>query len=251
MSIEFSGSRSSLYKEALTEYPAARQADIDVMKKYLKPKDREVIVEIGAGSGMFSGIIADLVKSGKLIVTDPSTEQLEEVKQLKRKNIEFAHGGAENVSIKSNSIDAIWSFGAMHHVFEKEKAFKNFHKMLKVGGRVVIGDVFSGSPLAKHFDVQVARYCITGHEVAFWTREYAESLCYLTGFEKPTFYNIDQKWVFKSKKDVGIFLYKIHAMTKTTPEECLRGAEEILGIVKNKDYYELNWPMQIIITKKL
>ena len=51
---EFTGDRANLYKEALREFPHARNEDIEVMKKYLAPKDNEVILEIGAGSGFFS-----------------------------------------------------------------------------------------------------------------------------------------------------------------------------------------------------
>lgn len=251
MTEEFTGARSSLYKEALKEYPESRLEDIEVMKKFLAPKEGETILEIGAGSGFFSGHISDLIgNKGKLIVSDPSKEQLEEVKELKKANIELLNQGADNLDLPENSIDAIWSFGALHHVFEKQKSFDNFKKVLKKGGRIVIGDVFSDSKLAKHFDEQVAKYCVTGHEVAFWSREYADSICFLAGLEKPKFHNIDQKWKFKTEKDLGIFLYKIHAMTKTTPEECLRGAKKILGIEKNNNLYELNWPMQIIITSK-
>ncbi|MEK6891308.1 MAG: class I SAM-dependent methyltransferase [Nanoarchaeota archaeon] len=249
---EFTGARSSLYKQALKEYPEARLDDIKIMKEYLDPKKGEKILEVGAGSGFFSSFIADFIgKEGKLIVSDPSKEQLDEVNELNKENIKVVQQGADSLNLSENSIDSIWSFGAMHHVFEKEKSFKNFHKVLKRGGKLIIGDVFSGSKLAQHFDTQVAKYCITGHEVAFWTHEYAESLCYLTGFEKPKFFIINQKWKFKTKKDIGIFLYKIHAMTKTNPEECLRGAEKILGVKKKGNLFELNWPMQIISTRKI
>ena len=142
------------------------------------------------------------------------------------------------------------SFGAFHHLKQKVKAFENYSRILKKGGRLVIADVFQGSKLAKHFDDKVAKYCITGHEVSFLSKEFTESLCFLTGFEKPKFYDLNIKWKFKNKNDIGIFLYKLHAMTKTTPEECLRGAEKILGIKKiNEDYY-LNWPMTLFITRK-
>jgi len=251
MTSEFIGERSSLYKEALKEYPEARLEDIKIMKKYLAPQMKERILEVGAGSGFFSTVISKIIGSkGILIVSDPSSEQLEDVEELKIPNIKTLKAGAESIALPKDSIDAVWSFGALHHVFEKETSFKNFHRALKCGGRIVIGDVFSGSKLAKHFDEQVAKYCISGHEVAFWSREYAESICWLVGLEKPRFFKIDQKWKFKSKKDIGIFLYKIHAMTKTTPDECLKGAERILGIEKKDNLYELDWPMEIILTYK-
>jgi len=251
---EFEGIRSRLYKEALKEYPNARNEDINIMKKYLKPKVGERILEIGSGSGFFSGKISEIVSDkGRLIVSDPSLEQLDEVKKLGKKNIDliqFVQFGSKDVDLEKDKVDAIWSFGAMHHMIQKSKSFRNMDRILKNGGRIIVIDVFSGSSLAKHFDDKVAKYCITGHEVMFWSKEYTETLCYLVGFTKPKFYELNIKWRFKNKKDIGIFLYKLHAMTKTTPRECLKGAEEILGIKKVENSYELNWPMTLFITYK-
>jgi len=246
--IEFSGIRSKLYKECLREFPHARDEDIEVMKKYLTPKNNETILEVGAGSGFFSVILADLVE--KVIVSDPSEEQLQEVKDLGKKNIKIVKDGADTLNLEKEKVDAVWSFGSLHHCFNKTKSFQNFAHILKKNGRLAIADVYHGSKLAKHFDTQVAKFCITGHEVAFWTEEFAKSLCFITGFDKPKIYNLNISWKFKTKKEIGVFLYKIHGMTRTTPEECLRGAEEILGIRKKNRLYCLNWPMVVMISKK-
>ena len=248
---EFDGIRAKLYSEALREFPEARKSDILLMMKYLCPKPGEKILEIGAGNGMFSGVIADAVlPGGMVVVSDPSREQLFGVADLDRKNIEIRNEGADKLTLKDDCVDKIFSFGAVHHVFNKTVAFKNFHRILKSGGLLIFGDVFSGSNLARHFDDRVAKYCVTGHEVSFLSRHYTESLCLLTGFNKPEFHEFNAHWVFDKKEDIGMFLFKLHAMTKTTPEECLRGAEEILGInVENGKYY-LNWPMTMVVTKR-
>lgn len=251
---EFDGVRSSLYKESLREFPDARLEDIAVMKKFLATKAGERILEIGAGSGFFSGVISDLLgNKGRLIVSDPSLEQLEEIKKLGKKNIDviqFIQFGSEKVNLEKQKFDAVWSFGAMHHTFKKSKTFENLSMLVKKGGRVVIADVFSGSNLARHFDDKVAKYCVTGHEVAFWSKEYAETICITNGMTRPKFYDLDIKWRFKNKRDIGMFLYKLHGMTKTTPENCLKGAEEILGISKRDGLYCLNWPMTLFVTYK-
>ncbi len=251
---EFDGIRSKLYKECLREFPEVRMKDIQVMKKYLNPKKGQRILEIGAGSGFFSRYISDLLgDKGRLIVSDPSLDQLEEIKKLKKNNIDtiqFVQFGSKNINLEKDKVDTVWSFGAMHHMFKKSKSFENLSKVVKKNGRIVIGDVFSGSKLAKHFDDKVAKYCIIGHEVAFWSKEYAESICFLNGFSKPKFYDLNIQWKFKKKEDIGIFLYKLHGMTKTTPEDCLKGAEEILGIKKKNGLYCLNWPMTMFITIK-
>lgn len=248
---EFDGIRAKLYREALKEFPKARQGDIELMKQSFSPQSGEIILEVGAGNGIFSGAIADAVlPNGKVVVSDPSREQLFGVEELARSNLEIIHRGANELILPENSLDGIWSFGALHHVFNKTEAFKRFFNFLKPSGRLVIGDVFVGSTLARHFDDRVAKYCATGHEVSFLSREYAESLCFLTGFEKPDFHDFNTRWVFDKKEDVGVFLYKLHAMTKTTPEECLCGAEEILGIIQESGLYYLNWPMTMVVTRK-
>lgn len=251
---EFMGLRSKLYKEAMEEFSDARAEDIRIMKKYLAPKKGERILEIGAGSGFFSKHVSEVIgDNGRLIVSDPSLEQLEAVEKLNRGNIDiiqFVQFGSEKVNLEKEPVDTVWSFGAMHHMFQKSKSFENIRRILKKNGRLVICDVFAGSSLAKHFDDRVAKFCITGHEVAFWSKEYVDSLCFLFGFAKPKFHDLNIQWKFRTKKDVGTFLYKIHAMTKTTPADCLRGAEEILGIEKKGGFYCLNWPMTLFITKK-
>lgn len=248
---EFDGIRAQLYGEALLEFPNARKGDIEVMRQFLNPQPGEVILEVGAGNGVFSGAIADAVlPDGKVIVTDPSKDQLDGVMKLDRSNIEIRNEGGDTLTVDPNSVDAIWSFGALHHLFEKTEGFKRFFSALKPGARMLITDIFSGTILAQHFDDRVAKYCVTGHEVAFWSREYADTLCFLNGFEKPEFYDFDAKWVFDKKEDIGVFLYKLHAMTKTTPEECLHGAEEMLGIEEEGGKFFLHYPLTTIITKK-
>lgn len=248
---EFSGIRSKLYKECLREFPESRLEDIKVMQKYLKPKSNETILEVGAGSGFFSKVLAEILKKGKLIVSDPSEEQLEEVKGLNKDNIEVILAGADTLDLPKETIDAIWSFGAVHHVNNKKKAFENFARILKKKSRLVIADVFSGSTLAKHFNEKVTKFCITGHKVTFLTKDKANDLCHIVGLGKPEFYDLNIHWKFKTKEEIGLFLYKIHAMTKTSPENCLKGAEEILGIYKDKEgIYCLNWPMTVMISNK-
>ena len=244
MTVEFSWLRSQLYKECLQEYPQARAMDLEIMKTFLDPQLQDTILEIGAWSGFFSGKIADACK--QLYVSDPSKEQLEAVQKLNRKNISFVLWGAENFDIPEKSVDSIWSFLAFHHCFNKTKAFANFQKALKPWGKLVIVDVLSGSSLAKHFDDKVSKYSITGHEVSFLTEEYFSSLCFGTDRKDANVVVLeDVQRRFESEEDIWKYLYKLHAMTKTTPEECLKSAKDILWIEKIDSGYGLNRPLAV------
>jgi arsenite methyltransferase len=131
---EFDGTRAKLYSSAMTDYPYAREGDIELMFQYLKPSVGEAILEIGAGNGFFSGAIAGSVgEEGLLTVSDPSKDQLSNIKKL-AENIYILQSSADKLELQENKYDAVWSFGAMHHVFNKDKSFRNFYKGLRTGG---------------------------------------------------------------------------------------------------------------------
>lgn len=245
---EFSWIRSQLYKECLQEFPTARDLDFETMQKYLNPQENEVILEVGAWSGFFSWKIAD--KCSMLYVSDPSSEQLEAVKILWKNNIEVLEWWAEFIELHEKSVDAIRSFWALHHCFNKTKAFENFHKVLKPEWRLVIVDVLSGSDLARHFDDKVAKYCITWHEVSFFTKEYFDSLCFVSNLKDNKTTDLDVKRSFNNEEDIWKFLYKLHAMTKTTTDECLKWAKDILWVEKKSTTYHLNRPLTVFTAIK-
>lgn len=251
--IEFTGLRSRLYKEVMAEMPDSREEERLLCLEVLAPKPFEHIVEAGAGGGFFSASIARAIYPGTLVVTDPSPDQLDGVPRLG--NIQIVSAGAERLPVgseplTSGTFDAVWSAGSFHHVPNKSAAFSRFFELLKPGGRLVIADVFAGSALARHFDLEVAKHCITGHEVSFLSQELADSLAYLAGFEVPSFHERTIHWKFRSMRELGNFLYKIHAMTKSSPDECAERAAEILGVEYRDGMYCLAWPLTVLFARK-
>jgi arsenite methyltransferase len=154
--------------------------------------------------------------------------------------------------------DKIWSFGAFHHVQDQTRAIKKVYGSLKIGGKAIICDVFQGSKLASHFDTQVARYCITGHEVKFLSEDFAKTLCILAGFKEKnvSIIEIMQEWIFDTEKDMGRFIYQLHGMTlipgnkEEKIKQTIEGCKKILGVVNKNGKVYLNWPMKAIIIKK-
>jgi arsenite methyltransferase len=247
--IEFSQVRSILYKEALQEFPFAREKDLNVMKEFLNPQKTDYILEVGAGTGFFSSLIAS--QCAHLTVSDPSNEQLESIKLLNKNNIDIILQVDDHIDLQLDTFNKVWSFGAMHHSFNKTSILKDIYSCLEPQGQAVIVDVFSGTSLAKHFDKYVARFCSVGHEVAFWTEDFAESLSYLCGFKQVTFHHLnDHQWKFTKREDIGKFIYKLHAMIGTTESECLIGCDEILGIEERGGCFYLNWPLTVMIFQK-
>lgn len=259
-STAFIGLRSKLYTEALEEYPDARKGDIQDMYRYLNPQTGDYILGFSEGNGFFCQAIAEAVGiDGHYLVTDPSQDQLNSL--LKRSlphQVKVRRMAVEELEVLPNFFDKVWSLGGFHHCLDQTEAMKRIYKALKSGGQAVIGDVFQGSSVAKHFDKQVARYCETGHEVKFLSEEFSRSICYLAGFqdEKVKIVDLPQKWYFNTQHDIGKFIYKFHAMTKLPGTESqkiqqvLEGCKEVLTIEYRQGRYELNWPIKAFIATK-
>lgn len=256
----FSELRSHMYEKAIRKYPQARANDIRAMQRHLSPKAGEYILGIGEGNGYFCKSILEAIgDKGRYIVTDPSFSQLENLsKRINARNLEVQVAGAEEIQVAPKSIDKIWSFGAFHHCPDQTRAMKKMYSALKVGSKLVICDVFAGGKLAKHFDESVAQYCFEGHEVKFLSKEFAQSLAYVVGFDESKIKIVDlpQRWVFDSEKDLGEFMYNLHGLTllsgtkKEKIAQIVRGCKETLGITYHPSHIALHWPMKCLIAEK-
>lgn len=254
---DFVGERAALYERSMGAYPMARKEEVGFNMNMFQVKTGEKILEIGSGSGLYTEVLARLVtESGMVVATDPSADQLKNIPQDKYNNIRIVTAGAHqllensNLTNERNSFDGIWSLGAFHHCMNKSEAFNNFFALLKPKGRVFICDVFSGSGLARYFDLEVAKYSITGHEVAFLTEEFFDSLCFLFGFSAPKFHHLDYCWYFDTLQDLTQFMNNLHGLTNVTHQDALKALQKFLRIEEKEKKFILHVPLTIFETYK-
>jgi SAM-dependent methyltransferase len=251
-SAEFVGRRSSSYRSALSLYPQAWLQDIEMMNRFLQPCPGQTILDVGAGSGYFSRAISKaLGPEGRLVVVDPSADQLDELRKEKLGNVTIHQQQADRLDLPIKEFDSIWSRGVLHHVSDKTSAFRCFSRHAGTGGRLVISDIFAGTQLARYFDGFVARSCATGHEVAYLSREFAETLCHLTGWLKPEFHEVIIPWEFDSPAEIGEFLRLLFAATQEySAEDCFNAAEVYLGVSPTRNGYVLMWPTTLMVSRR-
>jgi SAM-dependent methyltransferase len=216
---EFTGARAELFKQALAEYPNARRDDFMLMRAHLDPRAGDHILGFGEGSGHFCRTIAEAVApSGRYVITEPSPELFCNIPQdvLDLPHVFTEITAIEDLDAPPESFDKAWACGAFHHSSNQTRAIAQIHRALKKGGKLVLFDIFAGTPMAAHFDSCVARWCETGHEVKFLSNEFARTLCDLAGFAKEnvSIVDIPHRLSFDTEWDMGNFIFKIHAMTR-------------------------------------
>lgn len=107
----------------------------------------DTVVDLGSGAGNDAFIARGIVgETGKVIGIDMTPEMviraLQNTQKLGYQNVEFHLGEIENMqSIPTNTADVVISNCVMNLVPDKEKAFKEVSRILKVGGHFSISDI--------------------------------------------------------------------------------------------------------------
>jgi len=111
-----------------------------------KIKEGVTVLDLGSGAGFDCFLVAKIVgKTGKVIGVDMTPEMIDKAKGIAEKrdfkNVEFRLGEIENLPVDDNSIDIAISNCVINLVPDKNKAFKEIHRVLKKGGKVYLSDI--------------------------------------------------------------------------------------------------------------
>jgi ArsR family transcriptional regulator len=105
-----------------------------------------VVADLGAGEGLLSELLARRCK--RVIAVDNSEKIVAfgaaKAKKNNLKNLEFRLGDLQDPPVEPESVDLVILSQALHHAEDPAKALASAHKMLRMGGQVMILD------LAKH-----------------------------------------------------------------------------------------------------
>ena len=103
----------------------------------------DTLLDVGAGDGLISFGALDLVgEGGRVIFSDVSQDLLDHSRELAEEmdvleRCEFLLAPAEDLSaVGDASVDAVTTRSVLIYVNDKRRAFEEFYRVLKVGGRV-------------------------------------------------------------------------------------------------------------------
>ncbi len=130
---------------------ATRKFMIDLMN--LKPG--MTALEVGAGTGKDSRLIIEkLTPGGTAVLSDLSPNMLrlaQEKLPADQVDVHYFLGNGSYLPFPDNTFDALFHFGGINTFSERKKAFAEFARVVKPGGKVVVGDE-SVAPWARQRD---------------------------------------------------------------------------------------------------
>ena len=125
--------------------------------KALLPLNKEMIaLEYGAGTGITSFLLKDLLK--EITLMDNSTEMVkvmnDKISASHVKNMSAMNFDLENTDYTGGTFDLIFTQMVLHHVVNINNIIERFYRLLNKGGYLAIADLYSedGSFHGEGFD---------------------------------------------------------------------------------------------------
>jgi len=253
------------YRKANDKFPEVRRKELKLMLEKVNPMPKEIIVEAGTGNGYLTFPIAKKVgEDGKIITYDIIKENLDEVRELNN-NLKLpieTKTQEESYDFKEDdkSVDKVISIASFHHYDDRPKkvgfsgrlkALKEFNRILRRDGKLIIGDVGKGMVSAKYFDaIDEPKYCYpNGHPHDFSDKKEIDELCDKSGFIIDSYDVVHVPWTFDSQDQAREFLHTIHN-AKCSPEESLEHAKKYLKFWGKDDVYYLDWELFYLVARK-
>jgi len=132
-------------------------------------EEGQTVLDLGSGAGFDAFLAARAVgENGRVIGVDMTPEMIDRARDNARRdgyaNVEFRLGEIENLPAADESVDVVISNCVINLSPEKERVFREAHRVLRRGGRLVVSDIVLKKPLPEAIRKDVEAYigCIAG-----------------------------------------------------------------------------------------
>lgn len=95
----------------------------------------QTILDVGFGNGFFTQAVSKIYPHSDITAIDTSIPKL-----FSSDNITFIKASVEQLPFAAESFDLVITVLSLHHWKEKSKGISEIYRVLKKGGRLIIGD---------------------------------------------------------------------------------------------------------------
>lgn len=265
--------RWNSYASANDKFPNVRVNELNRQLELVDVQKGEIILEVGTGNGILTRPLAERTGfTGKVYSFDYRKENLISAMQRNTSALPIIfvpqqnnpQAGHYNFPIPDNLVDKVSTIASFHHYDDRDlksgtsgraNALKEFYRVLKPNGKLIIGDIASGTSTQKYFDgemnnSQSPAYCQPrGHPHDFMDKELAFTLCNNAGFRNIEFRVEDVPLVFRNEKEAGEFFHMVHN-AKGNYNQSLECVKKHLRTWYDRDKFCVEWNLFYLTAEK-
>ena len=236
--------RGRLYHQAMTLYPMARAEEFHHALRLAGVKEGNVVCDVPSGGGylrnFYDGTASFLhVETSKVFADHCRNSGVPDV----------LLGTFDAIPVETASVDKVISLAAPHHVEEKERFFKEAHRILREEGTLVIADVPDGSNVSGFLDDFVNAHNTMGHKGNYIHSGTSEAIrrC---GFAIIESLLIPFHWKYESPQAMGRFCDLLFGIDKADSAEVVEGIRKHVGYTVEGNACRMNWELLFIKARK-
>ncbi|MEV0611055.1 methyltransferase domain-containing protein [Polymorphospora rubra] len=121
----------------------------EAVTRHLDPRAGMRVLDLGAGTGMWSQAFTTWYDRIEVIAVEPS-----EAMRARSVHQPVVPGDVQRIPLDDGSADAAWLSTVIHHVPDLARAARELRRVLRPGGRVLIRSAFAG----RHQAITLFRY---------------------------------------------------------------------------------------------
>jgi len=146
---------------------------LERMNRFQEPEARRIIgelglpagsrgLDVGCGVGLYALWLAEAVgQGGRVVAIEPESAKVEAARALvggeaAGERLEFRQGDGTAIPLPDRSADWVWCGDVLHHIVDTEKALREFLRVVRPGGRIIVKEpqVFSAMFLPGHPELE-------------------------------------------------------------------------------------------------
>ena len=147
-------------------------ASLERMNRFQEPEARRIIgdlglpagscgLDVGCGVGLYALWLAEAVGfGGGVVAIEPAPDKVEAARALvggdAGDRVQFEQGDGTAIPLPARSVDWVWCGDVLHHIVETERALREFVRVVRPGGRIIVKEsqVFSAMFLPGHPELE-------------------------------------------------------------------------------------------------
>lgn len=133
-----------------------------------------IVADVGAGTGLLTlGAVARVGSDGEVLAVDISVDALEELRaNTSDPNISYLVGTADVLPLPDESVDAVVTRSVLIYVVDKQEAAREFHRVLRRGGRASLFEPINSRNLLLSHAVDFTPLGELGERLRVWNEAF-------------------------------------------------------------------------------